>query len=630
MRTIRLLPLPLPLPLLLLLPLIVAAQHPLKVNNGCAYKAAAEDATLYTFDPSDEARRIVGEICNVLAVSQNFDLRAANVDNALATTEGNRRIILYSTVFLNKFNENARTRWAAYSVLAHEIGHHFNGHDFAETSPIKRKQWELEADRFAGSALRLLGATLDEAKAGVETFALDAEQQFHPSGRARREAIASGWTQKQELLEKMGAGGHVNPDTGLPRERDTDADGIPDKNDVCPNEYGRALTAGCPDADEDGVPDRDDACRYRKGPASWKGCPDSDGDGLPDHEDQCPDKAGYAEDKGCPLSDRDSDAVPDRADKCPELYGLPHFQGCPDTDGDGVPDPDDKCPNEKGDVLYNGCTDGVISSTSEEQTGVTSDNMVLVKGGTFIMGCKNGRDQDCNNNENPAHRVTLNDFYLGKYEVTVGEFKTFIDATKYKTEAENEGWSWVWVDGTYSKKDNVNWRCNVSGNLRPAHEYNHPVVHVSWNDAMEYCRWLSKKNGKNYRLPTEAEWEYAARGGEKSRGFLYAGSNDIGVVGWYDLNSSSKTHAIGQKKANELEIHDMSGNVWEWCSDDWHNDYVGAPNNGVEWSDNPRSSRRVYRGGSWFNGNQGCRITHRSNTTSSNRHHNIGFRIARY
>ena len=170
---------------LLLTTLPAAAQQQLKVEHGCAYKTATEDAEFYTFDPSDEARRIVGEICNAVGVGQNFDLRAAGVDKALATTSGNSRIILYSTVFLKKFSEDARTRWAAYSVLAHEIGHHFNGHNFGEADPAKRKVMELEADRFAGSALRLLGASLDEAKAGIETFALDAEQQYQQGGHQR-------------------------------------------------------------------------------------------------------------------------------------------------------------------------------------------------------------------------------------------------------------------------------------------------------------------------------------------------------------------------------------------------------------------------------------------------------------
>lgn len=564
--------------------LSAAAQQELKVKHGCAYKSATEDATLYTFDPSDEARTIVIKICNVLAVSQNFDLRASNVENALATAEGNRRIILYSEVFLKKFSQDARTSWAAYSVLAHEIGHHINGHDFGETNAIKRKQMELEADRFSGSALRLLGATLDEAKAGIETLALDAEQQYHPSATARRASLTSGWTQQQERLEKMGVGATINPVTGLPRERDTDADGIPDKDDACPEEYGRALTAGCPDADEDGIPDRDDACRYRKGPAAWKGCPDSDGDGLPDHEDQCPDKPGYPADKGCPPPDRDNDLVPDRADKCPDTYGLPRYQGCPDTDGDGVPDSDDRCPSEKGDPLYQGCLN-TPPNGGGDRGGV--DNMIFVKGGTFQMGSNDGSSY-----EKPVHSVRVSDFYIGKYEVTQAEWKKIM--------------------GNNPSSFNDCENC--------------PVENVSWNDIQDFLKKLNAKYpGKKYRLPTEAEWEYAARGGIQSKGFAYSGSNDLSEVGWYSDNAGSKPHPVGQKKANELGLHDMSGNVWEWCAD-WYEKYPAAAQT------NPtgpaKGSARVGRGGSWRYGAEACRVSdRRSWRPGSLRYGHLGFRM---
>ena len=573
--------------------LSASAQQQLKVKHGCAYKSATEDATLFTFEPSDEARRIVSEICNALGVGQNFDLRASSVDNALATAEGNRRIILYSEVFLKKFSEDARTRWAAYSVLAHEIGHHFNGHDFGEANAIKRKQMELEADRFSGSALRLLGATLDEAKAGIETFALGVEQRNHPPPKARREAVASGWTQQQERLEKMGVGATINPSTSQPRERDTDGDGIPDKDDACPEEYGRALTAGCPDADEDGVPDRDDTCRYRKGPAQWKGCPDTDGDGLPDHEDQCPDKPGYAADKGCPPPDRDNDSVPDRADKCPDTYGLPRYQGCPDTDGDGIPDPDDKCPNEKGEPFYQGCTSPQLSESLKLSESSPPDNMVFVKGGTFQMGNNDGEAD-----EKPVHSVTLSDFYIGKYEVTQTE--------------------WAKVMGSnpsYFKN------CNQC-----------PVERVNWDDIQEFLKKLNAQNpGKNYRLPTEAEWEYAARGGNLSKGYKYAGSNTLTEIGWHRDNSGKKTHAVGGLKANELGLHDMSGNVWEWCSDWYDEKYyeqfhkkTAVNPGGPAGKDYP-----VLRGGSWNNEYARCSLTDRSRNGRISKFIDGGFRLVR-
>ncbi|MFN0035018.1 MAG: SUMF1/EgtB/PvdO family nonheme iron enzyme [Saprospiraceae bacterium] len=612
------------------------AQKTLHVAHGCAYKTAAEDATLYTFDPSDEALRIVSEICNAVGVSQNFDIRSSNVENAMATNNGSRRVILYSTVFLKKFNEDARTRWAAYSVMAHEIGHHFNGHDFGEPNPGKRKTMELEADRFAGSALRLLGATLDEAKAGIETFALDAEQPFHPSAKGRREALASGWTQQQERLEKMGVGTTINPATGVPRERDTDADGIPDKNDACPEEYGRPLTAGCPDADEDGTPDRDDPCRYLKGPSQWKGCPDSDGDGLPDHEDLCPKEPGYPADKGCPPPDRDHDNVTDRADKCPDTYGQARYQGCPDSDGDGVPDPDDKCPTEKGDPMYNGCTNPQLSESSKLSESSRPDNMAFIQGGTFQMGSS---DSEAGSDEKPTHKVTVSSFYLSKYEVTNAEFVKFLNEKGNQTEG---GATWANLDGKYNDE-----RCRISQSgstfkVESGYE-NYPIIFVSWYGATAYCKWLAAKTGKNYRLPTEAEWEYAARGG--SAGQKFAGTDDAAALwqyanfcdskcgeSWADKNQTdgyAYTAPVGSFKANRFGLHDMSGNVWEWCVDTWHSDYKGAPTDGSAWTKDGIENTAVLRGGSWFNIDDYCRSAIRSRLNRNNRVDFSGFRCAR-
>jgi formylglycine-generating enzyme required for sulfatase activity len=152
-----------------------------------------------------------------------------------------------------------------------------------------------------------------------------------------------------------------------------------------------------------------------------------------------------------------------------------------------------------------------------------------------------------------------------------------------------------------------------------------PVENVSWNDIEEFIRKLNQLTGKSYRLPTEAEWEYAARGGNKSRGFTYSGGNDLGSVGWYDGNSGSKTHPVGQKAANELGIYDMTGNVWEWCSD-WYGSYTssfqrnpGGPSSG---------QNRVLRGGSWFGNSRGCRVSHRSNHDPDYRiNYGLGFRL---
>lgn len=159
---------------------------------------------------------------------------------------------------------------------------------------------------------------------------------------------------------------------------------------------------------------------------------------------------------------------------------------------------------------------------------------VRVEGGYFDMGC-NEEDKDCYPDEMPAHKVFVSTFEIGKYEVTVREYKEFCSATQRNMpSAPSYGW-----------QDDM------------------PIVNVSWQDAYDYAKW------KSCRLPTEAEWEYAAKGGNKSKGYLYAGSDDYEKVGWCYENSNGRLHPVGQKQPNELGIYDMSGNAWEWCNDNY-------------------------------------------------------------
>ena len=239
---------------------------------------------------------------------------------------------------------------------------------------------------------------------------------------------------------------------------------------------------------------------------------------------------------------------------------------------------------------------------------------VLVEKGSFTMG-----DNDEASNEKPTHKVTFTyDFYMGKYETTFDEYDAFRSAT-----GENKPKDQHWGRGT------------------------RPVINVSWKDAIAYCNWLSDKeklpktydsNGNlldkdgrvtidpskvvGYRLPTEAEWEYAARGGNKSKGYKYSGSDNVSDVAWY---SGSKTQEVGKKAPNELGIYDMSGNVWEWCSD-WYGDYSSSAQT------NPYSnsgSRRVLRGGSWLNDATSTRVAYRSSVSPTSTYFNLGFRICR-
>jgi formylglycine-generating enzyme required for sulfatase activity len=219
----------------------------------------------------------------------------------------------------------------------------------------------------------------------------------------------------------------------------------------------------------------------------------------------------------------------------------------------------------------------VILSTiiiSCNRTNVIEPEMVKVEGGTFLMGCTSDQEDDCYKDEKPAHKVTLTSFNISKYEITQEQ--------------------WNSVMGTNPLK-------NSRGGK-------YPVRNISWNDAQEFCSRLSAKTGKQYRLPTEAEWEYAARGGNQSRGYKYSGSDNINDVGWYDYNSGGNIHPIGRKLPNELGIYDMSGNVWEWCCDKYVEYSISEQEDPVA---TKASSVFVARGGSWAASELLCRVSFR-------------------
>ncbi len=243
------------------------------------------------------------------------------------------------------------------------------------------------------------------------------------------------------------------------------------------------------------------------------------------------------------------------------------------------------------------------------------ENMVLVHGGSFKMGS----DED-EKTDNQIHTVEIADFYIDKYEVTYNEFQKFIDATKYVTDVERDGWSVIYnKKGEAEKVDKIYWKHNVNGELMTPAEYDNPVVHITWNDADAYAKWAGK------RLPTEAEWEYAASGGGSSNNFEFSGSNKASDVGWYKNNSDKLIHKVGQKIKNELNIYDMTGNVAEWCQD-WYdlNYYTISPEEnpkGPESGDN-----KVIRGGSWLDDDQECAVFSRQSEKNGERSARIGFR----
>ncbi|MCU0645135.1 MAG: formylglycine-generating enzyme family protein, partial [bacterium] len=230
----------------------------------------------------------------------------------------------------------------------------------------------------------------------------------------------------------------------------------------------------------------------------------------------------------------------------------------------------------------------VTPPTEKSIKGMT---LVLIPGGTFDMGDTFGDGAD---DEKPVHSVTVSDFYIGKTEVTVAQYREFCRATnRNMPEAPSCGWQDI-----------------------------HPIVNISWLDAAAYCQWAG------CRLPTEAEWEYAAReGGKKIKWSGTSTENLIGDYAWYSGNSGSKTHPVGTKKPNALGLYDMSGNVWEWCSD-WYDEnyYKNSPRN------NPKGpaagTYRLLRGGSWDSDEWFCRSSNRDRNYPGDGYGNVGFRVA--
>ena len=220
-------------------------------------------------------------------------------------------------------------------------------------------------------------------------------------------------------------------------------------------------------------------------------------------------------------------------------------------------------------------------------------NMVKVEGGTFSMGATSEQSSDADDYEYPVHSVTLSDYYIGETEVTQELWEAVMGSNPSRVKGDNQ----------------------------------RPVGSVSWNDCQEFIEKLNQLTGKKFRLPTEAEWEYAARGGEYSKDYVYkySGSNNADEVAWYDGNSG--THPVKTKKANELGLYDMSGNVWEWCND-WYNEnyYRNSPQT------NPTGPSEgkycVIRGGGWNYFDRYVRVSYRDNGTPGSRTFNGGLRLA--
>lgn len=227
--------------------------------------------------------------------------------------------------------------------------------------------------------------------------------------------------------------------------------------------------------------------------------------------------------------------------------------------------------------------------------------MVWVEGGDFLMGCTS-EQSNCDKDEQTVRCVKVDGFYIGMMEVTQAQWEKVMGTSIYQQrDKANPSWPMYGVGPDY------------------------PMYNISWEEAMRFCRLLSQKTGKTYTLPTEAQWEYAARGGKKADGTKYSGSNLIDVVAWYEGNSGGSTHPCGTKRANALGLYDMLGNVWEWCKDWYANTYISSDTNNPT---GPASgTSRVNRGGGWGTNASRCRAANRLSDSPDTRIYNLGFRV---
>ncbi|MFH0797153.1 MAG: formylglycine-generating enzyme family protein [Candidatus Omnitrophota bacterium] len=256
---------------------------------------------------------------------------------------------------------------------------------------------------------------------------------------------------------------------------------------------------------------------------------------------------------------------------------------------------------------------GVLSTEQKEIIGKDGAPMVLIPAGEFLMGSPQSEGYE---NEHPRHRVFLDAYYIDKYEVTNDQFKKFVDATGYVTEAEKKGGGYIGNGESWNQNKNASWKDPLGNDQGISSKMNYPVVQVSWPDATAYANYYGK------RLPTEAEWEKAARAGSSTKYCFGDAERDLEDYAWYLGN---QTHPVGTKKPNVFGLYDMTGNVWEWCSD-WYeaNYYQTSP------ADNPKGpvirQSRVLRGGCWGLAADDCRSAFRSWGYPTLRLNNFGFR----
>ena len=294
---------------------------------------------------------------------------------------------------------------------------------------------------------------------------------------------------------------------------------------------------------------------------------------------------------------------------------------------------------------YGGYKPGQVIRDEMATPGLQAPAMVIIPAGDFQMGTPSGEDGR-GDNEGPRHRVRFDrGFALGQHEVSVAEFQAFVEATGYRTEAERVGESPAWDDGSGRIEDErgVHWREDYEGRQAEPDE---PVLHVTWNDAVAYTAWLSRETGEYYRLPSEAEWEYAIRAGSQAPYWWGDGTPDRlieNITGEADVSRGRRQWSVffegyddgywgpapvGSFEPNPFGLYDMAGNVSEWTDDCWHDTYAQAPDDGRAWI-NPGCQNRVVRGGYWAGSPDQCRSGFRISAPALAHTARIGFRVAR-
>jgi formylglycine-generating enzyme required for sulfatase activity len=257
-----------------------------------------------------------------------------------------------------------------------------------------------------------------------------------------------------------------------------------------------------------------------------------------------------------------------------------------------------------------GTLSGRPAREEREFTNTLGMKLVRIESGTFRMGSPES-DKETFGNEKPQHEVEITrPFYTAVHPVTVGQFRQFVEDKKYTTEAERADDAYTWKEPGWGQTAR------------------YPVVYVTWNDAVAFCKWLSQKEGRTYELPTEAEWEYACRAGTETRYFFGDDAAKLGEYAWYADNADGRTHEVGTKKPNAWGLFDMHGNVWQWCADGKRKYPIETVGNHIK---DPKSlldgASRVLRGGSWNDPPRVCRAACRFDDEPGGRCSNVGFRV---